>query len=170
MPRRNVVITFDDGFSDIYDHALPVLSARHIPAVVFATTDRQSSDWPGRHRPYPLLTRSQLREMTESGIDIGSHSRTHARLTECSSDDLWNEVDGSKKILEDMLGREIRHFCYPYGTFDERTVAAVRKAGYQTACTTVRGAVGADIDPLRLPRLTVGKRMGLFHFLRRVIL
>ena len=70
--------------------------------------------------------------------------------------------------IEDELGTEVRHFCYPYGDFDDRVVAAVGEAGYTTAVTTRRGAVRSGADPLRLPRLTVGKRMGIVRFLVRV--
>ena len=62
----------------------------------------------------------------------------------------------------------MRHFCYPYGAWNERVVDVVRQAGYVTACTTSKGSVRLDTDPLRLPRLTVGKRMGMCRFLLRL--
>ena len=171
-PRRPVILTFDDGFAELYDHVFPVLAERGIPAVVYATSDRETAewvDWEGRAAP-PLLARSQLNEMAASGVTIGSHSRTHRRLTKCSPAELRDEVEGSKKSLEDALGREVRHFCYPFGAYNETVVEAVRSAGYVTACTTKKGAAEVGADALRLPRLTVGKRMGFLHFFRRVVL
>ena len=72
------------------------------------------------------------------------------------------------KRIEDELGRPVRHFAYPYGKHDQRVVDAVREAGYVTACTTVRGAVREGADPFLLPRLTIGKRMGMARFLLRL--
>jgi len=171
-PRRPVILTFDDGFAELYDYVFPVLAERGIPAVVYATSDRETAkwvDWEGRAAP-PLLARSQLNEIAASGVTIGSHGRTHRRLTRCSPAELRDEVEGSKKSLEDALGREVRHFCYPFGAYNETVVEAVRSAGYVTACTTKKGAAEVGADALRLPRLTVGKRMGFLHFFRRVVL
>jgi len=170
--HRPVIVTFDDGFAELYDHALPVIAERGIPAVVYAASDRRTADWvdwDGQTAP-PLLAGSQLNEMAASGITIGSHTRTHRRLTQCSPAELRDEVEGSKKSLEDLLGREVRHFCYPFGAHNDTVVEAVRSAGYVTACTTKKGAVAVGADALRLPRLTVGKRMGFLHFFRRVVL
>ncbi|MFP4058392.1 MAG: polysaccharide deacetylase family protein [Candidatus Brocadiia bacterium] len=169
--RRPVVLTFDDGFGDLYDHVLPTLAAQALPAVVYVVTDRRRADWTDWDglEPPALLDRSQLREMAAAGVSIGSHGRTHARLTRCSPGQLSDEVGGSKKAIEDLLGREVRHFCYPYGRANEAVAEAVREAGYHTACTTERGCVRPGADVLRLPRLVVGKRMGLLHFARRLV-
>lgn len=170
--RRPVVLTFDDGFGDLYGHVLPTLVAQRLPAVVYVVTDRERADWTdwGGLEPPALLDRSQLREMAAAGVTIGSHGRTHARLTRCSPRQLLDEVSGSKKAIEDVLGQQIRHFCYPYGRVNDAVAAAVREAGYHTACTTERGSVRPGADVLRLPRLVVGKRMGLLHFGRRLVL
>ncbi|MFW6163744.1 MAG: polysaccharide deacetylase family protein [Planctomycetota bacterium] len=170
--RRPVVLTFDDGFGEVYDYVLPKVRERKLPVVVFAVADRRAADWTGWEGwgPPPLLSPGQLREMAAAGITIGSHSRTHASLTQCSPRQLDEEVAGSKKALEDLLGAEVRHFCYPRGFYNEPVVAAVREAGYVTACTTERGAVRPGADLWRLPRLVVGKRMGFGRFLRRVLL
>ena len=170
--RRPVVLTFDDGFAELYDHVLPLLVDRRAPAVIYVVSDGGRADWTDWRglEPPLLLSRSQLREMADVGVTLGSHTRTHARLTHCSPGQLADEVAGSKKIIEDAVGREVRHFCYPYGRLNDAVVEAVRAAGYHTACTTARGSARPGADVLRLPRLTVGKRMGLLRFLRRVVL
>ena len=169
--RRPVVLTFDDGFAELYDHLLPLVAERGIAAVVYVVTDKRAADWADWHglEPPALLSRSQLREMAAAGIALGSHGRTHVRLTKCPPARLLDEVEGSKKALEDVLGRAVRHFCYPHGSHSDAVVDAVRRAGYETACTTERGSVWPGADVLRLPRLTIGKRMGFFRFLRRVV-
>lgn len=170
--RRQVILTFDDGFADLYEHVFPVLVARNIPAVVYAITDRDKISVTGQDEkePFPLLSRSQLAEMAGSGITIGSHTRTHPHLTKCSPEQLRDELEGSKKTLEDLIGREVPHFCYPAGMYNDEVVEAVRSAGYRSACTTRRGVAGPASDSLCLPRLAIGKRMGYLRFLRRILL
>ncbi len=98
--------------------------------------------------------------MSDAGIVFGSHSLTHVQLTRCNNTRLQAEVVDSKKIIEDHMGREVKHFCYPFGNHDQRVEDAVRGADYDSACTTDKGAVLPGANPWRLPRLTVGKTHG----------
>ena len=170
VARHTVVLTFDDGYGDLYEHAFSILSENRIPAVVYLVSGLKEDGWRRAESPDPLrlLNLSEIKEMSKAGIVFGSHTRTHARLTECSPHELKEEVLGSKKSLEDRMGQEVRHFCYPYGAYNDRVVDAVGEAGYATACTAERGSVQGGADPLRLPRLTVGKRMGRARFLLRL--
>ena len=168
---RPIVITFDDGYQDLFEYALPVLAKYRVPAVVFLVAKRNTAGWVGRadHGPLKLLSWPQIKVMSDAGIFFGSHSLTHFRLTGCTNLRLQAEVVDSKKIIEDHIGREVRHFCYPFGNHDQRVEDAVRDAGYDSACTTEKGAVRPGANPWRLPRLTVGKRMGLDRFLLRLM-
>ena len=171
-PKRPVVLTFDDGYAEVYQHAFPLLLERRIPAVVFLVPGRRTDDWvdwEGEDH-LPLMEWGHAREMAEAGITFGSHAMTHPRLPECDDARLRAEVADSKKMIEDQLGRAVRHFCYPYGKHDARVVEAVREAGYETACTTHKGCVLRGTDPFLLPRLTVGKRMGTRRFLMRLLI
>ena len=164
--RRHAVLTFDDGFADLYDHLLPLVLQRHVPAVVYLVSDRERADWCdwGPMGAPWLLSRRQALEMAEAGVTIGSHGRTHADLTRLTPRRLVGEVEGSRKVLEDRLGHEVRHFCYPYGAHDERVVRAVERAGYATACTVERGFARTGCSLLRLPRVPVSastRRLGL---------
>jgi peptidoglycan/xylan/chitin deacetylase (PgdA/CDA1 family) len=170
--KRPVVITFDDGYGDIYEHAFCLLQAWRLPAVVFLVADRKTDSWRewGDRGTLQLLSWSQIKVMSDAGIVCGSHSLTHTRLTHCNEWQLRAEVLDSKEMIEDQIGRSVKHFCYPYGDYDQRIQDTVQKAGYETACTTERGVVLPGINPWRLPRLAVGKRMGLDRFLLRLIL
>ncbi len=167
---RPVVLTFDDGYADLCETAMPLLIERGIPALVYVVAHGRQDAWMdwGAPGPLALMDWNQIRDLARCGIEFGSHSCTHADLTQLAPGDLAAEVGDSKKAIEDQLGRAVRHFCYPYGAHDQRVVAAVRQAGYLTACTTRRGALRADADPFRLPRLTVGKRMNLTRFWLRL--
>ena len=169
--RRPVALSFDDGYQDLFEHAFPFLKKQRIPATVFLVARRDTNRWVRREgvRPLELLSWSQVKTMADAGIDFGSHSLTHPWLTDCSDAGLREEVADSKKIIEDHIGRQVRHFCYPYGRYDQRVEEAVRNAGYESACTTQKGVVMHGENPWRLPRLSIGKRMGLYRFLARVM-
>jgi peptidoglycan/xylan/chitin deacetylase (PgdA/CDA1 family) len=170
FPRKQVVLSFDDGFDDLYEHAFPSLAEMSIPAIIYLVTDRTENAWDSKTglRPLKLLSHDRISEMSRHGIVFGSHTRTHKNLTQCTDDQLLNEVVNSRKIIEDMLGLEVKHFCYPYGAVNQRVADTVKQAGYKTACTTKKGSVYLNSNPFMLPRLTIGKRMNLLKFLLRI--
>jgi peptidoglycan/xylan/chitin deacetylase (PgdA/CDA1 family) len=152
-----VVITFDDGFRSVYEHALPVLQAYRFPATVFLVTDycEKSNVWPSQP-PYikhkPLLRWSEINQMTQAGISFGSHTRTHPNLRELSRDMAEEELAGSKRIIEDFTGRPADTFAYPYGAYDA-TIVALARIHYRLACSTILGFAGLDSDPFALERI-----------------
>ena len=170
-PGRCVVLSFDDGYADLCSHALPRLAERRLPAIVYLVAERNVDDWQswGERGPLQLMDWSQIRNWQERGVSFGSHTLTHPWLTRLDDASLRAEVADSKKLIEDRLGGPVHHFCYPYGDHDERVVAAVREAGYRTACTTQRGTVRAGADPLRLARISVGKDHGMRSFVTRLL-
>ena len=169
--RRPVALSFDDGYRDLFEHAFPLLQMYRIPAIVFLVAQRNSNSWMCRDgtRPLELLSWRQVETMSDAGIDFGSHSLTHPQLVRCNDADLRAEVEDSKKIIEDRIGRAVQHFCYPYGRYDQRVEEAVRKAGYDSACTTEKGVVQHGANPWQLPRLSIGKRMGWYRFFARLM-
>lgn len=170
-PGRSVVLSFDDGYADLCSHALPRLAERGLPAIVYLVAERSVDDWQswGERGPLELMDWSQVRDWAGRGVSFGSHTLTHPWLTRLDDASLRAEVCDSKKLIEDQLGGPVHHFCYPFGDHDERVVAAVRESGYRTACTTRRGTVRAGSDPLRLPRMSVGKDHGMRSFLARLL-
>ncbi len=115
-----------------------------------------------------MLNLKQLKEMINAGMEIGAHTRTHARLTELSPAEIKEEVAGSKKDLEDMLGVQITSFAYPYGLFNDECVETVRKAGFTIACTTRTGWFGSEPDLLRVRRVSVFYEDNLSVFARKI--
>jgi peptidoglycan/xylan/chitin deacetylase (PgdA/CDA1 family) len=131
--QRQLAITFDDGYTDTLELALPVLQEHATVSTVFIVTDRIGghSSWvEPQHR---LLSREQILQLQDAGVAIGSHARTHRRLTQLSDAELWTEVADSKACLEDLLGTRVDAFSYPHNDADLRVMEAVRTAGYRLA-------------------------------------
>ncbi|MGD2064427.1 MAG: polysaccharide deacetylase family protein [Nitrospirota bacterium] len=168
LPRRAVVLTFDDGYEDFYGHAFPILEGLGMPATVYAVSGRLGTapDWRSSStgESSRLLTREQLREIHRRGITIGAHTVTHPRLTRALPQDRKAEINGSKAQLEAIIDGPVEHFCYPYGDYDEELMATVKEAGFRSAVTTVRGRARRGDDPFELARKGVSFRDDLANF------
>ncbi|WP_020116493.1 polysaccharide deacetylase family protein [Streptomyces canus] len=155
--RRLAGLTFDDGYADFVDHALPVLRRLDFGATLFVLPGRLGGDnaWDPLGPRKPLLTADGIRQAARAGIEIGSHGLTHLDLTAADDLRLKAEVVESRAALEDLLDAPVDGFCYPYGTVDRRTVEAVRGAGYRYACAIDPGPL---TGPFALPRVHVGQK------------
>ncbi|MEO3751656.1 polysaccharide deacetylase family protein [Streptomyces sp. B6B3] len=155
-----VGLTFDDGYRDFLDHALPLLREHGCTATVFVLPGRLGGDnaWDAEGPRKPLLTADGIRAVAAAGMEIGSHGLTHVSLPELVARGdhaaLRREVADSRALLRELTGREVTGFCYPYGAVDPASVAAVRDAGYDYACAVDPGPL-ADVHAL--PRVHVGE-------------
>ena len=158
-PDRRVVLSFDDGFRNVFENALEPLAQKHFHAIQFLVSDciGQHNEWDLRdgEAPEPLMDAAQVREWLRAGHRIGSHSLTHPRLTRLSLRDAQEEILGSRKKLEDTFGVAVEDFCYPYGDWNQAVRDLVMEAGYRTACTTEYGVNLPATPPLELRRITV---------------
>lgn len=154
---RVIVLTFDDGYIDNLQ-ACDELARRGMSAswfIVSGSVGREPA-WPADGRPAGrLLNASELRQMHDAGMEIGSHTVSHARMPELDDGTLRQELVDSKAALEDVIGAAVTSFAYPYGAWDERCAAAVEAAGYAAACTTRTGWTLRDGNPYLLRRLSV---------------
>ena len=154
---RTAVITFDDGYVDNLG-ACEELAMRGMRASWFIVTGSigRTPAWPADGRPAGrLLNANELCSMHASGMEIGSHTINHLRLTTLDDAHLMQELTGSKAALENLLGNAVGSFAYPYGEWDARCAEAVHTAGYAAACTTRTGWTLRDNSPYRLRRLTI---------------
>jgi peptidoglycan/xylan/chitin deacetylase (PgdA/CDA1 family) len=163
--RHAIVITFDDGYQNVFDHALDVLAKHQFHAVQFIVSDLigARNEWMVARGdiPEPLMDQSQLRKWLAAGHQIGSHTATHAKLVEIPLAQAREEITGSKKRLEDLLEIPIHHFSYPFGEYNDAVRDLVAEAGYHTACTMKFGVNNPEtlrhelrrIIPLSGPRL-----------------
>ena len=157
LPSRPIVITFDDGYEDVYTTAFPILQTHGFTAVSYIVTG-----FVGRPA---YVSREQVLEMDRAGIEIGSHTVDHANLARMSFGSTTYQVLQSKRLLEEMLGHQVVDFAYPSGQFNGQTMAAVRQAGYDTAVTTAVSVTHSVIDRYAWGRVRVGGGESLEEFI-----
>lgn len=163
-----VGISFDDGYRNNLDHALPVLRHHGFSATCYAVSEALggTNAWDAPHGvpPKPLMDVAAWRAWIAAGMEVGAHSAHHVDLTQLDAATAQAEIAGCRTRLEAELGTEVRHFCYPYGRYQPEHVAWVRAAGYHSATTTRRGRARVGGDPYTLPRVLVAQSTHLLHF------
>lgn len=159
LPKKAVAVTLDDGYADNHSNAWPILAEQEFPATIFVTvgTVGNQNRWmvPDGYPPRQMLEWSEIREMHAAGVQIGSHTMTHPKLSTLGRDAAQREVVEAKKTLEDRLGSEIDTFAYPYGELSEETRDIVQEAGHSIACSVRPGFNRPNDDPLLLRRIEV---------------
>jgi peptidoglycan/xylan/chitin deacetylase (PgdA/CDA1 family)/GT2 family glycosyltransferase len=165
-PRRSVVITFDDAYTDNVDVAKPILERFGFTATIFVVTaSGPANGWTddGTLAGRPLLRLSDLRGLT-TAFDFGAHTRTHVQLDEVEPALARSEIVGSKRELEEALERSVESFAYPYGAHDTASRKAVEQAGFAGACTTRTGGNVPSTDSFELRRLEIRGGYSLLRF------
>lgn len=165
LPARMAALTFDDGYADLYDHALPVLTRHRLPATVFLVggtlSDGKAVDWVDDPPPHPLrtLSREQVLEMQDAGITFGSHGHSHLDLTHLSFEECVRDLRSSREVLEDVLGRSVTQLAYPRGRHDAGVRRAAGAAGYRLAFALPERT--EEVSRLSVPRAGVYSHNGL---------
>lgn len=131
LPARPVILTFDDGYTDFYTTAFPVLQSHGFKGVAYIV--------PGFLDHPRYMTSAQVVEIDRAGIEVAAHTMTHADLTKASAAGLVSEIQGSKNALERMLGHPVLDFCYPSGMFNATVIAALQQFGFESATTELPG-------------------------------
>ena len=154
-----VGITFDDGYVNNLQHAMPVLQRHGFSATCYMVSGQMAGTNVWDHDKAvpakPLMDAAQLRAWVAGGQELGAHTVTHADLPALAPADANEEIVGCKRALEAVIGGPVTQFCYPYGNFTPQHAAAVREAGFAAATTTWRGRVRASDDVWQLPRVPV---------------
>jgi peptidoglycan/xylan/chitin deacetylase (PgdA/CDA1 family) len=157
--RGLVGITFDDGYVNVLEAAVPELLRQGFTASMFIISNRLGgqNEWDEGPR-WPLMSAGQVGELVSAGMEVGSHGATHTRLAGLGADQLEAEISGSRVSLGELIGDRIRGFAYPYGSMDAAARQAVRDAGYDYACAVQTPM--AELGLVALPRVYVGQRDG----------
>jgi peptidoglycan/xylan/chitin deacetylase (PgdA/CDA1 family) len=166
LPPRAVLITFDDGYRDTLENALPVLARHRAPAVIFVPVGYMEDAMPLPHETRliergmrnPTLDWGLMRELDAGGVRVESHGIAHRPLAEISLDEAVREIAVSKLKLEEQLGRPVRAYSYVKGSeahFHPVHESIVKQAGYEIAFTTISRGNGPNTNPFRLGRYNV---------------
>jgi peptidoglycan/xylan/chitin deacetylase (PgdA/CDA1 family) len=162
-------LSFDDGFANVFEVACDILTSEGATATIFIATEMVERDYEdllpyfsrmnlAYSRPIRTITWKNAKIAASSGFEIGSHTRTHRRLSDLSNSkhDLFDEVVHSRKVIEEKLGIACSSFAWPFGTMqdiDDLGFAAIREAGYLAAFSAVRGRIRAAYTDIHaLPR------------------
>ena len=182
LPLKSIVITFDDGYSDNYVNAFPILQRYNLKATFFVVTDYINSDsifpWlnldKGSLQHYQAdkaswlpLTRQNILDMAAHGASFGAHTKTHCTLDSVEESEAIEELVDSRKCLEKILSTSVRCLSYPYGRVNNRIKNLAKEAGYRVAVAGV-GSNTLRTDPFELRRITVQQQDSLAKFKRQI--
>jgi peptidoglycan/xylan/chitin deacetylase (PgdA/CDA1 family) len=166
LPAKPIILTFDDGFVSNYHYAFPILKRYGITATIFMTVNRDAENFKKYASVDVPLTDAQLREMSDYGIAIESHSMTHPYLSELQPDRIRWELAASRKSLEQTLEKPVRFIAIPTGAYSGAVKRLVRETGYEAAFCMMKGTNHRRSDPYALRRLVIGRDFTLEDFSR----
>jgi len=157
LPARPIVLTFDDGYADLIEEALPIMIEQGFPATVFVTTGwvRDAARYAAGTPPGRMLSWGQVAELSSAGVEVAAHSHSHPQLDQICELRLRVELADSRRLLEDRLGHSVCSLAYPYGYSSKRVRAVARETGYLQAAVVGNGIAAAGCDPFGVPRLTI---------------
>ena len=157
LPRRSIILTFDDGYRSTRTIALPLLRQYGFSATIFLVTAYvgKTNLWDADEIQEPLLNASDIRDMQETGIEFGSQTATHAHLAALRPVEVLRELRTSREQLGALLGKPVAVLSYPYGEYTQDTLQFARDSGYE-AGVTVRERMNRDAtDLLELRRIPI---------------
>ena len=159
--KKQVILTFDDGYRDFMSNALTILSDYKLPATVFLVIDMfgRTASWSRYSKKVPLMSETDLRIIKEQGINLGSHTLTHADLPALGNKDLRRQL-----VFSRQFGETFFSFSYPWGRYTNREVAAVEAAGYDCAVAVHRQTPWFILDKYRLGRVPMHRDLNLNDF------
>lgn len=169
---RVAAITFDDGYLDNLEQAMPVLQRHGFGATCYVVNGciGKYNFWDAERLGVrkPMMTVEQLQAWRAGGMEVGAHTRNHPHLTQCGDAQLQDEIVGGKAELESLLGVAVPQFCYPFGDADTRVAKVAREAGYVASPTVRRGRARRGTDLFMLPRVAIDNVDSLAKFALRV--
>ncbi len=173
LPEKPVIVTLDDGYADMVEHAFPVLRRYGLKAAVYVVTKRLglTNTWDeiDGHRTMRLMSVDQILEWAGHGIEFGSHMRTHPHLSSLSEQQFTDEIEGSRDDLQSLLGTEVLSFAYPYGDGAESTKIREKLIRtYLLGMTVQEGLNCIETNPYELRRITVQPGDSLANFGRKL--
>lgn len=158
LPAKPIIITFDDGYVDNFVYAFPLLCRYNFRGTFFLVTDFLDQGMSG------YITWEQVQLMADKGMDIESHGLDHSDLQGRTAADQLQQVKRSREVIEAHVHQPVHFFAYPFGRYDERTIAALREAGYSAAVNTLAGVTHTSGGLFDLRRIRIHGGDGLDKF------
>jgi peptidoglycan/xylan/chitin deacetylase (PgdA/CDA1 family) len=168
LPAKPVVLTFDDGYADFYEAALPLLARYGFTGTVFVTTGWIAGEPQRRGHRAGMLSWRQIEEVATAGVEIGAHSVSHPELDQLAGDRLTRELAGPKHALEDKLGAAVTGLAYPFGYSNRLVRESAQAVGYEYSCAVGNRLAHPSADLFALPRLTIARSTRLPGFAQTV--
>ncbi len=154
-----VGITFDDGYKNNLTKALPILEKMGFSATCYIVSQNIGGinhwDIDKGIPENPMMDEEEIKTWINAGMEIGSHTQNHIRLTECSAEIAVKEIKQSRLDLERQFNCTVEHFCYPYGDVNEDIINITKSSGYTTATTVQRSRATTKDNLLTLPRVPI---------------
>ena len=170
---KKFMITFDDGYENIFLNAFPILKELDFNATCFIIANKigDYNEWDkdqDNFKKMKLMNFDQINEWLQSGFNIGSHTMDHVDLTKINDNDKINQIGNSKKFLDDMFNTKINSFAFPFGSYNNETLNVIKEY-YDFAVTTKRSRyIKKKFNNLLLPRVPVNKNDSIFKFFLKV--
>lgn len=158
LPKKSVVLTFDDGYKQCITNVLPILKKYNFSAFMFIVVDRIGSN--------KYLNIADIKKLYYNHIYIGSHTLNHLNLTKLNNTQLCNEIYFSKYKLESSLGFPVKYFSYPFGKYNKKIISIVNLSNYRLSFTTKSGMISKGDNNLLLKRIEVHPWDNLNRFKR----
>jgi peptidoglycan/xylan/chitin deacetylase (PgdA/CDA1 family)/glycosyltransferase involved in cell wall biosynthesis len=171
--KKQIMITFDDGYEDNYNYAFPILKKYGFKAVVYLVSHLDYNKWDVENinnpeKKYMLMTTEQLLDMQKNGIEFGGHTKTHAKLSRIEPEEAREEIFESKESLENILDKKLISFAYPYGDLNDRVKQMAEEAGYKFAVATDSGSVCFSDDLFQIRRIGIFPTINSLGFKRKI--
>lgn len=173
LPAKPIIITFDDGYRDTFENAIPIMLKYNMRAVIFVLGNRsiREATWDAlaKNETCMLMNDDQIRMAESLGFEIGAHSMNHKDLVQVAGSELDHEISWSKFHIEQILGKPVLSFAYPYGRVDERVQLAVLESGFEFACGVYTGPAWFGEDHYDIRRIAINNDTGNFNFLLKIL-
>ncbi|MGL4653944.1 polysaccharide deacetylase family protein [Cetobacterium sp.] len=171
--KKWIMLTFDDGYKDNYENAFPILKKYQFKGIIYILDGIKYNKWDvdDRNNPekeFSLMNAEELLEMQKYGIEFGGHTSTHPKLAELSLENAKKEIILSKNNIENLIGKELLSFAYPYGSLNEDVKKIAQESGYQFAVATDSGSITFSDDLFEIRRVGIFPTNNLFNFKRKV--
>ena len=171
--NKTFVITFDDGYENVYTYAMPILKKLNFTTTCFFVSNfiNKSNDWDKTFKNYvkkKIMTYDQIKSWAQNNFEIGSHSFDHKNLSTLNDKEIIKQLNESKLFIKKNFGRNVESFSYPYGKYNKEILLLVKKY-YKFAVTTKRSRFDkSKFNLLEIPRIPINPDTGVLKFYLKV--